>query len=55
MTCGGDTLHFYYDAQGRPQAVKFDDGQNDGYYDYVHNLQRDIVGIVDATGASVVE
>jgi hypothetical protein len=38
MTRGGDKLHFYYDAQGRTQTVKF----NGAYYDYVQNLQGDI-------------
>jgi RHS repeat-associated protein len=51
LTKGNDKLHFYYDAQARPQTVKF----NGEYYDYVQNLQGDIVRIVDKTGAGVVE
>ena len=45
-----ESMHFYYDAQGRPQTVKY----NGTYYDYVHNLQGDIVGIVDESGLNVV-
>ena len=46
-----DKLHFFYDAQSRPVKVRF----NDTIYTYVHNLQGDIVGILDSTGALVVE
>ena len=37
-TGGGynDSLHFYYDAQSRPQTVKF----NGAYYDYVVTVQQ---------------
>ena len=51
MTSGVDTLHFFYDAQSRPAKVKY----NGTMYTYVHNLQGDIVGILDSTGALVVE
>ena len=51
MTRGTDTLHFFYDANSRPAKVKY----NGTMYTYVHNLQSDIVGIVDSTGALVVE
>ena len=51
MTSGVDTLHFFYDANSRPAKVKY----NGTMYTYVHNLQGDIVGIVDSTGALVVE
>ncbi len=44
-------MHFFYDAQGRPAMVNF----NGTLYTYVHNLQDDIVGIVDSNGAKVVE
>ena len=46
-----DKLHFFYDAQSRPAQVKF----NGAVYTYVHNLQGDIVGLLDSTGALVVE
>ena len=46
-----DKLHFFYDAQSRPAKVRF----NGTIYTYVHNLQGDIVGILDSTGALVVE
>ena len=51
MTCGSDTLHFFYDAQSRPAKVSF----NSVLYTYVHNLQGDIVGILDSAGTLVVE
>ena len=46
-----DVLHFFYDAQSRPAKVRF----NGTLYTYIHNLQGDIVGILDNTGALVVE
>ena len=51
MTNGNNSLHFYYDAQNRPAVVEF----NWVPYAYVHNLQGDIVAIVDANGTKVVE
>ena len=46
-----DKLHFFYDAQSRPVKISY----NGVVYTYVHNLQGDIVGILDSTGALVVE
>jgi len=51
LTKGSDWMHFYYDAQGRPAMVNF----NGTKYHYLHNLQGDIIGIVDASGNIVVE
>ena len=51
LTRGSDKLHFFYDAQSRPAMVEF----NGTFYSYVHNLQGDIVGIVDSAGNLVVE
>ena len=51
MRRGSDVLHFFYDAQSRPAMVKY----NGQMYTYVHNLQGDIVAIVDSSGAKVVE
>ncbi len=48
---GVDNLHFYYDAASRPQMVKF----NGEYFTYGHNLQGDIVAILDSNGNRVVE
>ena len=48
---GTDNLHFFYDAQGRPSIVDF----NGTRYGYVHNLQDDIVAIIDDGGNQVVE
>ena len=48
---GTDVLHFFYDAQSRPAMVKW----NGVMYSYVHNLQGDIVAILDSEGNKVVE
>ena len=44
-------MHFYYDTQGRPAMVDF----NGTKYMYLHNLQGDIVGLLDTSGQLVVE
>ena len=44
-------MHFYYDTQGRPAMVDF----NGTKYMYLHNLQGDIVGSLDASGQLVVQ
>ena len=46
-----DKLHFFYDAQSRPVKISY----NGVIYTYVHNLQGDIVGILDNSGNLVVE
>ncbi len=46
-----EELHFFYDAQSRPAIVEY----TGAMYRYVHNLQGDIVAIVDAAGNLVVE
>ena len=51
LTVGNDKLHFFYDAQGRPAKVNY----NGIIYTYIHNLQGDIVGILDNSGNLVVE
>ena len=51
MTIGNDKLHFFYDNSSRPAKVDF----NGTIYTYLHNLQGDIVGILDNAGNLVVE
>ena len=46
-----DVLYFLYDAQSRPEKVSC----NGVLYTYVHNLQGDIVALLDNSGALVVE
>jgi len=46
-----EKLHFFYDSQSRPAMVEYEGA----IYRYVHNLQGDIVAIVDAAGTPVVE
>ena len=48
---GNDEMHIFYDAHSRPAMVEF----NNTLYSYIHNLQGDIVGIVDSSGNLVVE
>ena len=48
---GSNYMHFYYDAQGRPAMVDF----NGTKYMYLHNLQGDIVGLLDSSGNLVVQ
>ena len=51
LTCGNDTLHFFYDAQGRPVQVNY----NDTLYTYIRSLQGDVVGFLDGSRNLVVE
>ena len=44
-------LHFFYDASNKPAIVDF----NGTKYAYVHNLQGDVVAILDSTGTVVVQ
>lgn len=46
-----DDLHFFYDASNKPAVVEY----NGTKYAYVHNLQGDIVAILDSNGATVVQ
>ena len=46
-----DTMHFFYDTQRRIAQMKY----NGVTYSYIHNLQGDIVGILDKSGNIVVE
>lgn len=50
LTQGSNSLHFFYDASGKPSHVNF----NGTMYLYVHNLQGDIIAIRDAAGNNVV-
>ena len=50
MQQGSNVLHFYYDSQARPAMVDW----NGVIYTYVHNLQGDIIAILDNTGTAVV-
>ena len=51
MSWGSNWMHFFYDAQGRPAKVRY----NGTIYSYIHNLQGDVVGIIDTDGNVVVE
>ena len=51
LTCGNDTLHFFYDTQGRPAQLEF----NGKKYSYVSNIQGDVVGILEDAGTFIAE
>ena len=51
LTCGEDTLHFFYDAQDRPVKLEHD-GET---YTYISDLYGNITGLLDAVGNLVVE
>ncbi|MDD6817574.1 MAG: hypothetical protein PUD88_03250, partial [Prevotellaceae bacterium] len=51
MTQGSNELHFFYDASNKPAIVEY----NGTKYAYVHNLQGDIVAILDQSGNVVVQ
>ena len=46
-----EELHFFYDAQSKPAFVE----HNGIMYRYIHNLQGDVVGLLDGNGNLVVE
>ena len=50
MTVGSNTLYFSYDASGVPMSVTYG---NSTYY-YVTNVQGDVTGILNSSGALVV-
>lgn len=50
-----EELHFYYDAQSRPIMLKYGVGEKSEYFTYVHNLQGDVLGILDRNQNLVVE
>ncbi len=51
LTQGSNNLHFFYAADGSPAIVEY----NGVSYGYVKNLQGDVIGIVNASGAYVVQ
>ncbi len=50
LTNGSDSMHFFYDAQGRVAVVDY----NGTPYIYLHNLQGDIIGLVGQGNVRVV-
>ena len=50
MTVGDKVLHFYYDANGYPLSVVY----NDTTYYYATNLQGDVVAIINTSGKQMV-
>ena len=51
MNVCDDILHFFYDNEHNPSYTIF----KGEFYRYIHNLHGDIVGILDNSGALVVE
>ena len=54
LTNGNNTLHFFYDASGKPAMVEWNNGTTTQKFAYIHNLQGDIVALIDSTGTKVV-
>ncbi len=50
MTAGGERRHFLYDQAGHLFAMKV----GAKLYYYVYNVQNDVIGLIDSTGAQVV-
>ena len=48
-TYGSNVLDFFYDQNGYPYALRF----NDTMYYYITNLQGDVMYLVDSSGATV--
>ena len=48
-TYGGNTLDFFYDANGYPYTLKY----NDTTYYYITNLQGDVMYMIDANENTV--
>ena len=46
-----DELHFFYDAQNRVTEIEY----NGSRYGIIHNLQGDVVGLLDSNGTEVVK
>ncbi len=51
LTNGQNELHFFYNAQGKAAAVEY----NGTSYRYLHNLQGDVIALIDGNGNRVVE
>ena len=54
MTKGSDSLHFWYDSAGAATMVTYNNGSTSANYYYKHNLQGDIIGLMDMAGNTVV-
>ena len=51
---GNRYIYFHYDDNGIAYGFTVNDGTSTDYY-YIHNLQGDVIGIVDNNGTKVVE
>ena len=54
MKKGVDNLHFFYDGQGKPSIVAWNNGTTTNKYAYVYNLQGDVIALVNSAGTKVV-
>ena len=52
---GSEHIIFLYDENGTAYGMLIDNNGVEAYYYYLFNLQGDIVGMMDSTGATVVE
>jgi YD repeat-containing protein len=51
ISASGDSLHFFYNTQGKPSVVGF----NGTKYGYAHNLQGVIIANIDGSDTQAVE
>ena len=54
LTQGNQKLHFFYDGQGKPSIVEWNNNGTIGKYAYVYNLQGDVIALVNSSGTKVV-
>ena len=54
LTKGNQQLHFFYDGQGKPSIVEWNNNGTIGKYAYVYNLQGDVIALVNSAGTKVV-
>jgi len=54
MKKGVHNLHFFYDGQGKPSIVAWNNGTTTNKYAYVYNLQGDVIALVNSAGTKVV-
>ena len=54
LTQGNQKMHFFYDGQGKPSIVEWNNNGTIGKYAYVYNLQGDVIALVNSAGTKVV-
>ena len=55
LTRENQSLHFFYDGQGKPSIAEWNNGTTTTKYAYVYNLQGDVIALINSAGTKVVE